>query len=70
MAAKRLSENVASAIFADVEPRLPARRKKRGECDGPPHILSGNVLWIVSPGGKMPALYGRLDACHYFSDRL
>jgi hypothetical protein len=57
-------KKVASAILADGEPWLPARRKKRRPAGHP-------VKWGVSasersfPAGRMPAFYGRRDARRY-----
>src|SRR5882757_5215931 len=60
---------VASAILADVEPWLPARRNGRRPPTNCRRIRALPERECFS-GRQDAALYGRRDACRYFSDRL
>jgi hypothetical protein len=60
---------VVSAILADVEPWLPARRKTCGHGNGLVKYIA-RVRRMVFSGRQDAALYGRRDARRYFSDRL
>src|ERR1035441_9044104 len=61
---------VASAILADVEPGLPARRN----CVAPGKVMvkcERFDRWTVFPGGKMPPSTAGKDACpHIFRQDL
>jgi hypothetical protein len=59
---------VASAILADVEPWLPARRKQPGHLQSPVKY-GALVVRTIFPGGMMPPSATGREARGYFSNR-
>jgi len=66
---KACLKNVASAILADVEPWLPARRIGAA-MDGAFPDLKRISQRSFFPGGKMPPSTAGKDACRYITNNL